>query len=116
MREADYCRALRRAGWRVVYDPSAHVVHLRGGSSPVKSSLKAKKRLPAYYYAARTRWHRKAYGPLGHVIANVMWLMGRGVAQLRALLGKPAPRLCEKQHADQWMNWRDPMGDRRAPQ
>lgn len=114
--DADYCRALKKAGWRVVYDPSARVVHLRGGSSPVKSSMKAKKRPPAYYYAARTRYFRKAYGPLGLPAANLMWLAGRGVARLRSLFGKPAPLLCENQGADQWMNWRAPLGDRRAPE
>lgn len=114
--DADYCRALKKHGWRVVYDPSARVVHLRGGSSPVKSSMKAKKRPPAYYYAARTRYFAKNYGPFGHVAANLMWLAGRGVARFRALLGKPAPMLCEYQGRDQWMNWSAPMGDRRVPE
>lgn len=113
--DADYCRALKNHGWRIVHDPSARVVHLRGGSSPVKSSLKAKKRPPPYYYAARTRYFRKAYGPLGLCAANLMWLAGRGVARARSLLGKPAPVLCEHQGKDQWTNWRNPLGDRRAP-
>jgi len=112
--DADYCRALKEKGWRVLYEPSARVVHLRGGSSPVKSSMTAKKRPPAYYYAARTRYFRKWHGPFGHVAANLMWLAGRGVARLRALFGKPAPALCDHQGADQWTNWRAPLGDRRA--
>ena len=114
--DADYCRALKRHGWRVLCEPSARVVHLRGGSSPVKSSMTAKKRPPAYYYAARTRYFRKAYGPLGLYAANFMWLLGRGVARARAPFGKPAPALCEDQGKDQWTNWRDPLGDRRAPE
>jgi hypothetical protein len=113
--DADYCRALKEKGWRVIYEPSARVVHLRGGSSPVKSSMRAKKRPPAYYYAARTRYFRKWCGPFGHYAANLMWLLGRGVARLRALAGKPAPALCDHQGADQWTNWRAPLGDRRAP-
>jgi len=112
--DADYCRALKKLGWRIVYEPSARVVHLRGGSSPVKSSLKAKKRPPAYYYAARTRYFRKAFGPFGLYAANFLWLLGRGVARLRAAFGKSAPLLCENQGKDQWTNWRDPLGDRRA--
>ncbi|MFZ5616984.1 MAG: glycosyltransferase family 2 protein [Pseudomonadota bacterium] len=113
--DADYCRTLKKKGWRIVCEPSARVVHLRGGSSPVKSSMKAKKRPPAYYYAARTRYFRKWYGPLGLYAANLMWLAGRGVARARSLFGKPAPLLCEHQGADQWTNWRAPLGDRRAP-
>ena len=114
--DADYCRALKTHGWRVVYEPAARVVHLRGGSSPVKSSLKAKKRPPPYYYAARTRYFRKAYGPFGLYAANLMWLAGRGVARARSLFGKPAPLLCDHQGRDQWTNWRTPLGDRRAPE
>ncbi len=114
--DADYCRALRRLGWRIIQEPAARVVHLRGGSSPVKASMEAKKRPPAYYYAARTRFFRKAYGPLGPFAANLMWLLGRGVARARAIFGKPAPLLCDRQGSDQWTNWRKPLGDRRAPQ
>lgn len=114
--DADYCRALKKQGWRVVHEPAARVAHLRGGSSPVKSSMKAKKRPPAYYYAARTRYFRKWYGPLGLYAANILWLKGRAVARFRSLFGKPAPLLCDHQGKDQWMNWRAPLGDRRAPE
>jgi hypothetical protein len=114
--DADYCARVRRAGLRVVYDPAARVVHLRGGSAPVKALMKAKKRPPAYYYAARTRYFRKWHGPCGHVAANLCWIAGRGVARLRALAGKPAPLICENQGRDHWINWRDPLGDRRAPE
>jgi GT2 family glycosyltransferase len=114
--DADYCARARRAGFRVVYEPAARVVHLRGGSAPVKALMKAKKRPPAYYYAARTRYFRKWYGPLGPVTANAMWTLGRGIAHFRALAGKPAPLICEQQGRDHWINWRDPLGDRRAPE
>jgi hypothetical protein len=114
--DADYCARVRRAGFRVVYEPAARVVHLRGGTAPVKALMKEKKRPPAYYYAARTRYFRKWWGPLGPVAANGLWIAGRGVAHLRALAGKPAPALCENQAEDQWINWRDPLGDRRAPE
>jgi hypothetical protein len=114
--DADYCARVRRAGFRIIYEPAARIVHLRGGSAPVKALMKAKKRPPAYYYAARTRYFRKWYGPGGQVMANLMWLAGRGVARLRSLTGKPAPALCENQGTDHWTNWRDPLGDRRAPE
>ncbi len=114
--DADYCARVRRAGFRIAYEPAARVVHLRGGTAPVKALMKARKRPPAYYYAARTRYFRKWHGPLGPVAANLMWSAGRGVARLRSLFGKPAPALCEDQGKDQWINWRDPLGDRRAPE
>lgn len=114
--DADYCARLRRAGFRIVQEPGARVVHLRGGTAPVKALMKAKKRPPAYYYAARTRYFRKWYGPLGPIAANLMWIAGRGLAHFRALFGKPAPLLCEHQGKDHWINWRDPLGDRRAPE
>lgn len=114
--DADYCARVRRAGFRIVYEPAARVVHLRGGTAPVKALMKAKKRPPAYYYAARTRYFRKWWGPMGPAAANLMWSAGRGVARARSLFGKPAPALCENQGKDQWINWRDPLGDRRAPE
>lgn len=114
--DADYCRILRKAGWRVVYEPAARVVHLRGGSSPVKSAMRAKKRPPAYYYASRTRYFRKAYGPFGPFLANLGWLAGRAVAASRRLAGKAPPPICEKEGADIWMNFLAPFGDRRAPE
>jgi GT2 family glycosyltransferase len=114
--DADYCHALKKYGWKRRYEPAARVVHLRGGSSPVKSSMKARKRPPAYYYASRTRYFRKTYGPLGLYLANFGWLKGRAIAHLRAVFGKPAPMICEKQGADHWLNWRRQLGDAHAPE
>ena len=33
LEETDWCRRVRRAGWRVVHHPGAQVIHLSGGSS-----------------------------------------------------------------------------------
>jgi len=46
----------QQAGWKVLNIPDAHVVHLRGGSSPLKSQVKLGKRLPRYFYESRTRF------------------------------------------------------------
>ncbi len=114
--DADYCRQLARAGYQTVYDPTARVVHLRGGSSPVKKAMAQGGRPPAYFYASRTRYYRKVYGPFGLYIANFMWLLGRAIARLRPVFGKPLRPACENQAADIWTNWCDPLGDSKAPE
>lgn len=113
--DADFCRAVKNAGFDVVYDPAPRVVHLRGGSSPVKKALRDGARPPAYYYAARTRYFRKSFGPLGPALANLAWSLGRAVGSLKKLAGGDGPRACIDQGKDQWLNWRNPLGDRHAP-
>lgn len=114
--DADYCHAITKAGFRIQYNPTARVVHLRGGSSPVKSAIKSRKRPPAYYYASRTRFFAKKYGPLGPILANFAWHVGRVAARLRLIKGETTPQTCHRQGPDQWTNWRSPLGDRRAPE
>ncbi len=50
LEETDWCWSIRKAGWRVVYLPEAHVIHLSGGSS--------KRKLPAL---TRIQYHRSLY-------------------------------------------------------
>lgn len=113
--DADYCASLAKSGWKTMYDPRARVVHLRGGSSPVKSAMAKGARPPAYYYAARTRYFRKKFGAMGPATANLLWYAGRLIARMRPLAGKAVPQVCKNQGADIWTNWRDPLGDRKAP-
>ncbi len=113
--DTDYCHAARRAGWKIVYDPTPRVVHLHGQSSPVQSALTEKQRPPAYYYASRTRYFRKRFGPLGPTLANVAWHAGRCLTALRRLIGREPPPACHNQGRDIWLNWRTPLGDRHAP-
>lgn len=113
--DADHCARLAQAGWSIALEPRARVVHHRGGSAPVKSLAAARKRLPAYYYASRTRLMRRLHGRLGPLAANLAWHLGRGLAQLRRLAGKEAPRSNDREAGDIWTNFLDPLGDRRAP-
>ena len=113
--DADFCRRARAAGWGIRAVPEARVVHHRGGSAPVKALAARHARLPAYYYAARTRYFRRAHGPAGPLMANLGWHLGRALAQARRLLGRPVPPAIEGEAVDIWTNFRDPFGDRRAP-
>jgi GT2 family glycosyltransferase len=112
--DIEYCLRARRAGWRIVYLPQARAVHFRGGSGPVKSLAKERKRLPAYYYASRTRFLYQAHGWVGLMAANFAWFLGRGIAQVRRLAGKPVPASNRAEARDIWINALTPLGDRRA--
>jgi GT2 family glycosyltransferase len=101
--DVDYCRRAGSRGWRVLNCPSARVVHLRGGTSPVKKSAAARKRLPAYYYASRSRYYAKFYGLPGLWAANALWLLGRLVAILRESVGHKEPHAAASAWRDIWI-------------
>jgi hypothetical protein len=113
--DIEYCRRARKAGWRLAHVPEARAVHHRGGSGPVKTLAAAKKRLPAYYYASRTRHFYQTGGWPGLIAANAGWLLGRGIAQTRRLVGKAVPKTAEAELRDIWTNATRPLGPRRAP-
>lgn len=101
--DADYCRRVRRGGWTVLHEPAARVVHLRGGSSPVKALTRARRRRPAYYYASRRRYFLNAYGRAGLLAANLLRTLGWTLAWLRDLV-QPSelPRTVEREIRDTW--------------
>ncbi len=100
--DIDYCRCAQNEGWKVLYWPMAHVVHLRGGTSPVKQLAAAKKRRPRYYYQARTRYFTKFYGRAGLWLANALWTAGLLIAYPRQWI-KPRPtNLCQGEILDVW--------------
>lgn len=107
--DAEYALRARRAGWGVIYEPKARAVHFRGGSGPVKKMQAAKKRMPAYYWRSRTRFLRQAHGPLGPLLGNLAWILGRAIAQTRRLLGKPVPGAHEHEACDIWTGFAAPL-------
>ncbi len=113
--DAEYCLRGRRAGWGLTYAPEARAIHFRGGSGPVKKMLHERKRVPAYYYASRTRFFYQAYGFPGLMAANVMWITGRIIAHLRPILGGRVTKANEAEGSDLWINAFNPLGPRRAP-
>ncbi len=106
--DLEYCRRARKAGWNIVHNPEARIVHLRGGTSPVKRMALDRKRLPRYYFASRTRYLYLAYGRLGLTLANVLWLLGRCLSRGREILERRRPGVSERQWLDIWTNWLDP--------
>jgi N-acetylglucosaminyl-diphospho-decaprenol L-rhamnosyltransferase len=106
--DVEFCRRAQKAGWGIVHNPEARVVHLRGGSSPVKQRAMERKRLPRYYYASRTRYHYLANGWLGLTLANALWLLGRCVSRCREIVERRRTGVPEKQWLDIWTNWLNP--------
>jgi len=100
--DVDYCRSASNAGFRVLNWPDAHVVHLRGGSSEVKSSQASRKRLPGYYYRSRSRYFNKFYSPAGMVVANLCWNAGYVLAWLRQRLGSKSTHVAASAWRDIW--------------
>ena len=108
--DCDYCRRARNAGWQILHWPTARIVHLRGGSSNVKAATKARKRRPAYWYEARSRYFAKFYGgAAGLWVANLAWHSGQAVARLREVVGNKEPHHCDYEGRDIWLNWRTPL-------
>ncbi len=113
--DTEYCLRARRAGWGISYVPDARIEHFRGGSAPVKGLAKARKRLPAYYYASRTRLFYQAHGRAGLLAANLAWYLGRAIALSRRLIGRGNNyRPVAHEARDIWINFARPLGDRRA--
>jgi N-acetylglucosaminyl-diphospho-decaprenol L-rhamnosyltransferase len=106
--DVEYCRRTREAGWDIVHNPKARVVHLRGGSSPVKQRTIERKRLPRYYYAARARYFYLGYGWLGLTLANVLWTLGRCVSRVREIVERRGRGVPDRQWLDIWTNWLKP--------
>lgn len=107
--DIDYCRRARTAGWQILYVPDARVVHFKGGSGEVQASLKSRQRLPAYYYASRSRYFAKFYGKMGLWLANLCWLVGRMISYLREVVGNKTPHTCKDEARDIWTNGLNPM-------
>jgi len=100
----------KKAGWKVLNVPDAHIVHLRGGSSPLKSQAKQRKRLPRYFYESRTRFFYQVYGYVGLLMANIFWTLGYGVSLFRSLLSSSfKPNISAYQWRDIWINFSQPL-------
>lgn len=115
--DVEFSFRARQAGWSIQHEPGARVVHLRGGSSPVKSRTQLRKRLPRYYYESRTRYFYKLYGRTGLLAANCWWTLGWAISSFRSLVqnGYQSPA-CEAQWRDIWIKFLNPMGRYTHPQ
>ncbi len=108
--DIDYCRRAWNGGWRVLHWPEARVVHLRGGTSPLKKQAAERRRLPGYYYHSRARYFATFYGRAGLLAANLLWWTGHGIARIREVLRTKQPHASERAGLDVWRHALDPFG------
>jgi N-acetylglucosaminyl-diphospho-decaprenol L-rhamnosyltransferase len=108
--DVEFSYRAQKAGWKVIYQPDAHVVHLRGGSSPLKAQAKLRKKLPRYFYESRTRYFYLLYGYWGLILANIAWSLGAAISGLREKLSKDyQSNTAERQWRDTWINFTKPL-------
>jgi GT2 family glycosyltransferase len=87
--DVDYCRRLRRAGWRLVYLPQPRVVHL--GSASVETAPWKERQLWRDRYRFFRKWYG-ARGALGVRLACLHRAATRAVAQLaQGRVGRALP-------------------------
>jgi hypothetical protein len=110
--DVEFCHRAKQNGWRIDNLPTAHVVHLRGGSSSVKTNVIQRKRLPRYFYESRTRYFYQHYGYIGLLFANILWTIGWIFSNCRALTSDSyQPTAAKAQWKDIWINFSQPLKD-----
>jgi len=107
--DMDFCRRAWQAGFTTLYWPRARVVHLRGGSGPVKQLTAERRRPPRYWYASRSRYYAKFYGRTGLWLANFCWYAGRVISLVREAFRLKQPHTYERQWLDIWTNALNPL-------
>lgn len=115
--DVEFSFRARHAGFEIMHEPAARVVHLRGGSSPVKSRAKLRQRLPRYFYESRTRYFYKLYGRGGLLAANLCWMLGWSISSFRRIVQRnyQSP-VCKAQWRDIWINFWNPLAPYTHPQ
>ena len=81
---------LRRAGWKIVFEPNSRVRHVGGAATGVhsrKTEGRVKPRKPPYWYRSRTRFFALTRGLGFSVFAYLAWLAGYPIWGLRRVFG-----------------------------
>lgn len=86
--ETDWCYRARRAGWQLLYTPSATITHLGAHSTsqnPEKSS--------AQFYKSQAYFYRKNYGWLRYMLLKLITVFGLAYWLVRSFYGRLRGRL-----------------------
>lgn len=70
--EADWCRRIRKAGWKCIITPAAKIIHLDGGG---KSTSQIKSRMHVQLQKSLLIYNRKHYGWIGYLTAKIVYIV-----------------------------------------
>ena len=115
--EVDHCRALKAAGWRVVFHPGTEVVHL-GGESAAKDHALSRhgRQVPTLQIESALLYFRKQHGRTGLAAHLLLEALGSGYIGLKGLLRHRslAPAADEwRRQRTVWSLWRATAGGTR---
>jgi GT2 family glycosyltransferase len=86
--EVDFCRAVVRAGYRIVYEPASRVIHHVGAATGISDMRKQAPRRPTYWFESRQRYFQKNFGFIATLLADMFWLLAYTSLRIRAKLQK----------------------------
>lgn len=90
--EVDHCRAVKAAGWRVVFYPHASAIHLGGESAKASGPLtSAGKQLEALQIESETLYFRKHHGRSGLWLALMLSLTADAILVAKAIARPASP-------------------------
>lgn len=81
--ELDFCRRAAQRGWECWHVPQSRVVHLVGQSTGVTLRHGKRPRRPPYWFESRRRYYAKHHGRLYAVGADMAWIGGQFLWQVR---------------------------------
>lgn len=70
--EADWCRRIRKAGWRCVFAPVAQIIHLDGGA---KSTAQIRSKMYIQLQKSHLIYTKKHHGILGYWAVKVLFVL-----------------------------------------
>ncbi len=86
--EVDFCLQARKAGWPCWYVPQSRIMHIGGQSTKQTERNRRPDRIPAYWFASRSRYFRKNFGLSGAILADLGFGLGYAFRRLRQHLSR----------------------------
>ena len=60
--DIDYCKRIKDAGWKLIYNPEAQVIHYKGKSGTNNKDKEIRSQTKKYFYSTMKQYFKKHYG------------------------------------------------------